>query len=403
MAEGNWGSAGMHKVDIRNDLMFSYVMRNPEICTELLEVLLPGHKIARVEYIELESERDGAPQAAITKARKNRPDTQKALLSAIDKRGVRLDAYLDDGKTIYNIEMQTAEYGALPQRARLYQAHIDINQLERGQNFDELRPSYVIFICTFDPFGQSRYQYSFRNVCRETGEELQDEAYKLFFNTTGTEGEISPSLREMLQYINNPGAYPVQKSKVELIHQIEINIDYILMLVKKYHDTHCEDKEVLITIRKAVDASPELRSKKQLIENFIAGINEVDDVMDEWNNYVAQRREQDLDEIIVEERLRPEDTRKFMENAFRDGEIKTTGTDIDKLLPPISRFGGTGTRAKKKQGVIDKLKTFFEKYFGIGGSASFIEPRHNMITYDLDGKESLPMVAEPKTPYGKKD
>ncbi len=191
--------------------------------------------------------------------------------------------------------------------------------------------------------------------------------------------------------------------EVELIHQIEINIDYILMLVKKYHDTHCEDKEVLITIRKAVDASPELRSKKQLIENFIAGINEVDDVMDEWNNYVAQRREQDLDEIIVEERLRPEDTRKFMENAFRDGEIKTTGTDIDKLLPPISRFGGTGTRAKKKQGVIDKLKTFFEKYFGIGGSASFIEPRHNMITYDLDGKESLPMVAEPKTPYGKKD
>lgn len=191
--------------------------------------------------------------------------------------------------------------------------------------------------------------------------------------------------------------------EVELIHQIEINIDYILMLVKKYHDTHCEDKEVLITIRKAVDASPELRSKKQLIENFIAGINEVDDVMDEWNNYVAQRREQDLDEIIVEERLRPEDTRKFMENAFRDGEIKTTGTDIDKLLPPISRFGGTGTRAKKKQGVIDKLKTFFEKYFGIGGSASFIEPRHNMITYDLDEKESLSMVAEPKTPYGKKD
>ena len=221
MAEGNWGSAGMHKVDIRNDLMFSYVMRNPEICTELLEVLLPGHKIARVEYIELESERDGAPQAAITKARKNRPDTQKALLSAIDKRGVRLDAYLDDGKTIYNIEMQTAEYGALPQRARLYQAHIDINQLERGQNFDELRPSYVIFICTFDPFGQSRYQYSFRNVCRETGEELQDEAYKLFFNTTGTEGEISPSLREMLQYINNPGAYPVHGSKVELIRRIE--------------------------------------------------------------------------------------------------------------------------------------------------------------------------------------
>ena len=150
MAEGNWGSAGMHKVDIRNDLMFSYVMRNPEICTELLEVLLPGHKIARVEYIELESERDGAPQAAITKARKNRPDTQKALLSAIDKRGVRLDAYLDDGKTIYNIEMQTAEYGALPQRARLYQAHIDINQLERDLHL-HVRPVRPVAVSILVP------------------------------------------------------------------------------------------------------------------------------------------------------------------------------------------------------------------------------------------------------------
>ena len=158
--------------------------------------------------------------------------------------------------------------------------------------------------------------------------------------------------------------------EIELIRQIEINIDYILMLVKKYHDTHCEDKEVLITINKAIDASPELRSKKQLIETFIAGVNDVDDVMAGWHDYVVERREHDLNTIITEEKLKPEDTRKFMENAFRDGEIKTAGTDIDKLMPPISRFGGGG-RAKKKQGVIDKLKTFFEKYFGIGGSSTF--------------------------------
>ena len=160
--------------------------------------------------------------------------------------------------------------------------------------------------------------------------------------------------------------------EVELIKQIEINIDYILMLVKKYHDTHCEDKEVLITITKAIDASPELRSKKQLIENFISGVNDVDDVMNEWHNYVVQKREEDLEAIITEERLKPEDTRKFLENAFRDGEIKTSGTDIDKLMPPVSRFGG-GHRAEKKQSIIDKLKAFFEKYFGIGGSASFTD------------------------------
>ena len=153
--------------------------------------------------------------------------------------------------------------------------------------------------------------------------------------------------------------------EIELIKQIEINIDYILMLVKKYHDSHCEDKEVLVDIKKAVDASPELRSKKQLIENFINGINEVDDVIGEWNAFVDQQRENELAQIISEEKLKPQETRDFIETAFRDGEVKTTGTDIDKILPPVSRFGGSG-RAAKKQTVIDKLKAFFERFFGIG-------------------------------------
>ena len=154
--------------------------------------------------------------------------------------------------------------------------------------------------------------------------------------------------------------------EIELIRQIEINIDYILMLVKKYHDSRCDDKEILVTIQKAVDASPELRSKKQLIETFIAGINDVDDVMAEWQGFVAAEREKELVQIIQEEKLKEPETRKFLENAFRDGEIKTTGTDIDKLMPPVSRFGGGGARAKKKQGVIEKLQKFFEKFFGLG-------------------------------------
>lgn len=153
--------------------------------------------------------------------------------------------------------------------------------------------------------------------------------------------------------------------EIELIKQIEINIDYILILVKKYHDSHCNDKEVLISIHRAIDSSPELRSKKALIENFIAGINEVEDVMDEWNAYVAEEREHELATIIHDEKLKEEEARRFVANAFRDGEIKTTGTDIDKLLPPVSRFGG-GNRATKKQTVIEKLKGFFEKFFGVG-------------------------------------
>lgn len=188
--------------------------------------------------------------------------------------------------------------------------------------------------------------------------------------------------------------------EVELIKQIEINIDYILMLVKKYHDTHCEDKEVLLTINKAIGASSELRSKKALIETFIAGINEVDDIMAEWHDYVVAMREEDLKNIIREEKLKPEETRKYLENAFRDGEIKTAGTDIEKLMPPVSRFGG-GKHAEKKQSVIVKLKTFFEKYFGIGGYALFTE-ESNQFIYDKPSAQIF-MVAEDKTPYGEQE
>lgn len=153
--------------------------------------------------------------------------------------------------------------------------------------------------------------------------------------------------------------------EIELIKQIEINIDYILLLVQKYHDSHCDDKEILITIQKAVDASPELRSKKALIETFIAGINDVSDVMLEWRTFVAEEKERQLVTIIQEENLKDEETRRFMDSAFRDGSVKTTGTDIDKLMPPISRFGG-GNRAEKKQTIIEKLKGFFDRFFGIG-------------------------------------
>ena len=155
--------------------------------------------------------------------------------------------------------------------------------------------------------------------------------------------------------------------EVELIKQIEINIDYILMLVMKYHDTHCEDKEILITIQRAVDSSPELRSKKKLIEDFLNGVNDVDDVMNHWNEYVAEEREAQLVEIINTEKLKEDATRRYIEYAFRIGEIKTIGTDLDKIMPPVSRFGG-GDRAAKKQRLIERLKVFFNRFYGIGAA-----------------------------------
>ena len=188
--------------------------------------------------------------------------------------------------------------------------------------------------------------------------------------------------------------------EIELIKQIEINIDYILMLVKKYHDSHCEDKEVLITIKKAIDASPELRSKKALIETFILGINDVDDVMAEWHKYVAEMREEELRQIIVEERLKEAETRRFIENAFKYGEIKTTGTDIDKCMPPASRFGGD--RAVKKQEVIDRLKSFFQKYYGVSGSFGEDEVKTTKYTDDIYDNP-LYKVAYTAKGYGEKE
>ncbi len=151
--------------------------------------------------------------------------------------------------------------------------------------------------------------------------------------------------------------------EIELIKQIEINIDYILMLVKKYHDSHEEDKELLVAIRKAVDSSPELRSKKALIESFIAGVNDIEDIMDVWHAYVVDMKEKDLDELISEERLNAEETRDFLEKSFRDDEPKTIGTDIDKIMPPVSRFGGG--RDKMKEALICRLTAYFEKFRGL--------------------------------------
>lgn len=152
--------------------------------------------------------------------------------------------------------------------------------------------------------------------------------------------------------------------EMELVKQIEVNIDYILILIQKYHDSNCTDKEIIGAIDKAVKSSMELRSKKELIDNFIQTINSKTVVDSDWKAFVQKQKEDDLEQLINDEKMRPAETRQFIDNAFRDGVLKTSGTDIDKILPPTSRFG-SGNRTKKKQTVIEKLKAFFEKFYGL--------------------------------------
>lgn len=151
--------------------------------------------------------------------------------------------------------------------------------------------------------------------------------------------------------------------EIELVKQIEVNIDYILMMVEKYRKSNCKDKSILVDIDKAIGSSMQLGNKRELIEEFIKTVNVDTDVEEDWISFVNAQKEKELDSIIQEEGLKPEETRAFINNSFRDGVLKTTGMDIDNILPPMSRFGGK--RAKKKQTVIEKLTEFFERYFDL--------------------------------------
>ncbi|XOQ44898.1 MAG: Type I restriction enzyme endonuclease subunit [Clostridium sp.] len=151
--------------------------------------------------------------------------------------------------------------------------------------------------------------------------------------------------------------------EIELVQQVEVNIDYILMLVAKYQKSNCKDKSILTTIDKAINSSIKLRSKKELIENFVEQVNVSTQIDEEWQRYLQECKEKDIALMIEEERLKPEETRRFIDTALRDGMLKTTGTAIDKIMPPMSRFGGG--RDVKKRGIIEKLQKFFEKYFGL--------------------------------------
>lgn len=155
--------------------------------------------------------------------------------------------------------------------------------------------------------------------------------------------------------------------EMELIKQVEINIDFVLGLIKKYHEDHNKNREILIDINKAIDSSVELRNKKDLINQFITSLDVHSVVDDDWQKFVNKKKIDELEQIITNENLDHDATYTFVRNAFRDGSVATTGTAITKVLPPVSRFSPTGDRTKKRESVISKLISFFERFFDISG------------------------------------
>lgn len=169
------------ELEIKDDFMFGVIMRDPKYCKPFLETIF-GIKISHIEY----------------------PESQKTIDVAADAKSVRLDVYVEDGKgTVYNIEMQTTTNRNLRKRMRYYQGMIDLNILEKGAGYKDLKRSFVIFICTFDLFDEGRHVYTFENRCIQDLElPLGDETTKIILNTKGTMDDISPEMKRLLNFID---------------------------------------------------------------------------------------------------------------------------------------------------------------------------------------------------------
>ena len=175
----------IEELTIVDDFMFGAVMSDSRYCKPLLELAL-GVKIRKIEY----------------------PEAQKAINERYASKSVRLDVYVeDDAGTVYDVEIQTTDKKNLPKRTRYYQGMIDLRILEKGGDYKALRKSFVIFICTYDPFGRGRWVYTFENLCKEdTRIALGDGAAKVILNTKGCVGEIDADLKALLRYMD--GAAP---------------------------------------------------------------------------------------------------------------------------------------------------------------------------------------------------
>ena len=178
---GNRMEKTFEKLQIKDDFMFSIIMRNPKFCKPFLELVL-GIKISRIEY----------------------PKSQETIDISADAKSVRLDIYVEDGKgTVYNIEMQTTGNRNIPKRTRYYQGMIDLNILEKGHNYKDLKRSFIIFVCTFDLFGEGRHIYTFENRCIQNLElGLGDDTTKIILNTKGTMDDVTPEMKKLLDFID---------------------------------------------------------------------------------------------------------------------------------------------------------------------------------------------------------
>lgn len=207
------------ELQIKNDFLFAKVMEDKKICMKLLETLLQI-KVKDIAYLEEE----------------------KAFDIEKDAKSVRLDVYVEGDDRVFDIEMQATEKKNLPKRSRYYQGMIDLNTIQKGDDYDELKESYVIFICTFDPFGKGMAQYTFENLCVEDKElGLKDGTRKIFFNAKGYINAEDEDIREFLKYVNGgKSENPFVKELEDKVAQVKSNREWGL----EYMTLRMREKEI---------------------------------------------------------------------------------------------------------------------------------------------------------------
>ena len=139
------------ELNLEDDFLFAKVMSDREICRQVLE------KILDVPITEIVL-----------------PTTQRTIDILFEGKGIKLDVYVNDGNgTVYNVEMQRGKKRELPKRSRYYQGSLDLDLISAGEPYHSLRKTFIIFICTFDPFKDKRHLYTFENICRDKVTEVK--------------------------------------------------------------------------------------------------------------------------------------------------------------------------------------------------------------------------------------
>lgn len=234
------------ELEIKDDFMFAKVMRDERLCKMLLERLLQT-KIKDIVYL----------------------DEQKTIDIEKDAKSVRLDVYIEEGNRVFDLEMQTTNKGNLPKRSRYNQGMIDLNTIEKGENYKKLKESYVIFICTFDPFLQGKAQYTFENFCLEDKElKLNDGTKKVFFNANGYIHAENEDVREFLKYVNggksdNPFVKEIEDKVAQVKENKEWRLEYVTLLMRDQ-----ENQEIGIEIGKQIGREEGIRGTVSVLREM---------------------------------------------------------------------------------------------------------------------------------------